>query len=215
MHALMHSVPQTLQQATADPRLCQRLLDTPGQVWVSLLWGHCSFLLGPGAHKVLFVPQESVAPVLCKSWRLYGGINDDLLQDGLCHTQVCSTQSPWPYDRTLLTCPSEGETQTLKDMSGSGYVGTPGVHKVLFESSELLWWVWGLILNAISPLPESYWGFSFALERGVSFFDGIQHSPGSDFLTASCNFGVLTEDEYTFFYSAILRVNSSRIERGI
>ena len=27
------------------------LLDTHGQVWVSLLWGHCSFLLGPGAHK--------------------------------------------------------------------------------------------------------------------------------------------------------------------
>ena len=36
----------TLQQATTDPRLCWRLLDTPGQVWVSLSWGHCSFLLG-------------------------------------------------------------------------------------------------------------------------------------------------------------------------
>ena len=33
----------------ADPRLCRRLLDTYGQVWISLLWGHCSFLLGPGA----------------------------------------------------------------------------------------------------------------------------------------------------------------------
>ena len=47
--ALLHSVPVTLQQATANPRLCWRLLDTPGQVWVSLLWHHCSFLLGPGA----------------------------------------------------------------------------------------------------------------------------------------------------------------------
>ena len=27
MHALLHSVPQTLQQATADPHLRQRLLD--------------------------------------------------------------------------------------------------------------------------------------------------------------------------------------------
>ena len=44
-----HSGPLTLQQATADPRLHQRLLDTLGQVWVSLLWGHCSFLLGPSA----------------------------------------------------------------------------------------------------------------------------------------------------------------------
>ena len=96
MHALLHSVPPTLQQATTDPHLCWRLLNTAGQVWVSLLWGHCSFLLGPGAHKVLFVPCKSVSPVLCKFWRLYGGDNDDLLQEGLCHTQVCCTQSPVP-----------------------------------------------------------------------------------------------------------------------
>ena len=32
-----------------SPRLHGRLLDTHRQVWVSLLWGHCSFLLGPGA----------------------------------------------------------------------------------------------------------------------------------------------------------------------
>ena len=57
------------------------------------------------------------------------------------------------------------------------YVGTPYVHKVLFESSEYLWWVWGLILNAISLIPASCWGFSFALKCGVSFFGGIQHSP--------------------------------------
>ena len=60
----------TLQQATAAPRLCQRLLDTHREVWVSLLWGHCSFLLGPGAHKVLFVPSKSVSPVLCKFYTL-------------------------------------------------------------------------------------------------------------------------------------------------
>ena len=54
------SVPVTLQQATADPRLHQRLLNTHRQVWVRLLWGHCSFNLGPGAHKVLFVPAKSL-----------------------------------------------------------------------------------------------------------------------------------------------------------
>ena len=52
----------TLQQATIDPRLHRRLLDTHRQVWVSLLWGHCSFLLSPGAHKVLFVPSKSLFP---------------------------------------------------------------------------------------------------------------------------------------------------------
>ena len=52
------AVTPTLQQATTDSRLCQRPLDTYRQVWVSLLWGPCSFLLGPGEHKVLFKPSE-------------------------------------------------------------------------------------------------------------------------------------------------------------
>ena len=64
---LLHSVPPTLQQATTDPRLCWRLLDTHGQVWVSHLWSHCSFFLGPGAHKVLFVPSKSLFPQSCVS----------------------------------------------------------------------------------------------------------------------------------------------------
>ena len=37
----------------------------------------------------------------------------------------------------------------------------------LFEPSECLWWEWGLILNANSPLLPSCWGFS-ALGCGVS-----------------------------------------------
>ena len=49
----MHRVPP----GHRHPRLCQRLLDTHGQVSISLLWGHCSFLLGPAAHQVLFVPS--------------------------------------------------------------------------------------------------------------------------------------------------------------
>ena len=39
-----------------------------GQVWISLLWGHCSFLLGPGAHKVLFVPSKSLFSQSCVSF---------------------------------------------------------------------------------------------------------------------------------------------------
>ena len=70
--ARQHSESLTLQQATANPCLYQRLLDTHGQVWVSLFWGHCSFLLGPSAHKVLFVPSQSLFPsplyVLAALW---------------------------------------------------------------------------------------------------------------------------------------------------
>ena len=62
-----HSVPLTLQQATVNPPLYWRLLVTHGQVWVSPMWGHCPFLLGPGAHKVLFVPSKSLLPQSCVS----------------------------------------------------------------------------------------------------------------------------------------------------
>ena len=63
-HALVHSVSPNPKQATADPPLCQRLLDTHGHVWISFLWGHCSFLLGPGAHNILFMPSKSLFPTI-------------------------------------------------------------------------------------------------------------------------------------------------------
>ena len=52
----------------------------------------------------------------------------------LCVTQVCCTQNPCPCGRPLLTCASAGDTQILKDRSGSVSVGSlgPGAHKVLF-----------------------------------------------------------------------------------
>ena len=42
--------------------------ETPGhswQVWAGLLCGHCSFFLGPGTHKILFVPSKSPFPQSC------------------------------------------------------------------------------------------------------------------------------------------------------
>ena len=68
MHTLLCSVPLTLQQATTNPHCCWRLLDTHRQVWVSLLWDHCSFVLGPGAHKVLFVSSKGLFPQSCVSF---------------------------------------------------------------------------------------------------------------------------------------------------
>ena len=165
---------ETLQQATTDPRLCWRLLDPLGQAWVSLLWGHCSFLLDPGAHKVCLCPPRICFPVLSKFWWLYGVVNGDLLQEGLCHTQVCSTQSTSPCGSPVLTRTSTGDAQTqfwliLCGLSGSWCA------QGLFDSSECLWCVCGLILNMISPLLPSCWGF-FALGCGESFLSGIQYS---------------------------------------
>ena len=63
---------------------------TPGHPQASLLWGHCSFLLGPGKQGSV-VPPRIYFPVLCKFWQLYSGVNGDLLQEDLLYTH---TQSP-------------------------------------------------------------------------------------------------------------------------
>ena len=90
--------------------------------------------------------QESVSPVLCKFWWLCGEDNGDLLQEGLCHTQVCCTQSP--------CCPwSAGHCQPMPLQETPGHSQAswvsllwrpcsfllgPGVHKVLFVPSKSL-----------------------------------------------------------------------------
>ena len=66
----MHCYTQCPQPCSRPPltqHLHRRLLDTHRQVWVGLLWGHCYFLLGPGVHKVLFVPSKSLFPQSCVS----------------------------------------------------------------------------------------------------------------------------------------------------
>ena len=110
-------------------------------------------------------------------------------REGLCH-RLCDlgscTQSFCPCSRPLL---NRG--------SGSVPVGSlgPVAHKVLFEPSEHLWRLWGLILNMILPFLASCWGFSFALEPGVSFFGGMEHCPVDDWSAVSCNFGVLAGED--------------------
>ena len=46
--------------------LCQRLLDTHGQVWVGLWWGRCSFIFNPGAQGSVCA-SKSLFPQSCVS----------------------------------------------------------------------------------------------------------------------------------------------------
>ena len=106
----------------------------------------------------------------------------------------------------------------LLSLRGTGHCGLPGFQVTwlslcgvsgpwcaLFEPSEHLWWVWGLILNAILLLLPSFLGFSFALGPEVSFFGGIQHSPVDGCSASRCHFGVLAgQNECTSFYSTTL-----------
>ena len=124
-------------EATTNPSLRCRLLDTHGQVWFSLLWGPFSCVL---VHtRFCLCPSSVCFPVLCKFWQLYGVVNADLLLESLCHTHVCCTQSPCPCGNPLWTRTSTGDTQTQFCLSlcrVSGFWCAQG----LFEPSEHLRW---------------------------------------------------------------------------
>ena len=171
MHTLAHSVPPTLAAGHHWPTPPP---ETPGHSWASLDQSLVRLvLLSPeswSAQAFVGALQESVSPVLCKFWQLYGRINGDLLQEDLCHTQVCCTQSPCLCGRPLLTRTSAGDTQTLKGRSSSVSVGSPGVLKVLFEPSKHFWWVWCLILNTILPLLVSFGVSLLPLDMRFLFF---------------------------------------------
>ena len=116
---LLH--PETLppQQSTADPCLHWRLLDTHGQVWVSLLWGHCSLLLRPGAHRVLFVPSMSLFPQSCvsSSGSMMGLMSTSSKRAyAICHTQAAPEHLSLPQ---ATADPYLHRKQTLKGRSGS------------------------------------------------------------------------------------------------
>ena len=85
--------------------------------WVLVCTGFC------------LCPPRVCFPVLCKFWWLYGGVNGDLLQQGLCHIQVFCIQSPCPCGSPLLTHTSTGDTQTQSVSASVGSLG-PGVNKV-------------------------------------------------------------------------------------
>ena len=93
------------------------LLETPthGQVWVSLLWGPCSFLLGPAAHKVLYVPSKSVFPQSC--------VNSGGSMVGLMATSPRSTAPRAPAPAAVHCWPVPLQ-EILKHSSGSVSVGS-------------------------------------------------------------------------------------------
>ena len=132
---------QALLHIASDPPAghCQStpLLETPGHSWACLgqfLVG--SLLLSPGSwctKGFVCTLQESVSSVLCKFWWLNGGVNGDLLQEGLCYTQVCCTQSP--CSRPLLTHTSTGDIKwVLGSITTSKASGGDGISVELFQS---------------------------------------------------------------------------------
>ena len=156
------------------------------------IWYNCSAVCGSSAQQ----------------W-LYGRVNGDLLKRAYatwCTTQISGTQSLCPCSRPLLTCTSAGDTDTLKDRSGSVSVGSlgPGMHKAMFERSKHLWprefdskcdfacptVLLGLLLHPLM------WGIFLWWDPTLSCCYCS---------AASCSWGFLAgEDKHMSFYSSIL-----------
>ena len=202
MHTLLHSVPSTVQQATTNPHLHQRIL--------ALMGKSDSVSCGVNAPVSWVLVDIKIClwpPIVCFPSSVY------VLW---LYERLMATSSKRAYSISRSTVP---RVPSLQQSTANPYLlrrhtqfclslcGVPGTWcaQGMFEPSEHLWQVWGLILNAISPLLPSFWGFSLALGREASFFGGIQRSPVDGCSAASCNLGIFKGgDDRTSSYSTIL-----------
>ena len=177
---MLRSVAPTLWQATTNSHFFQGLPDTHGQVWVSLLWDHCSFLLSHGVHKVLFVPSKCLFP---QSYVSSGGSMVGFLATSSKRAYALpSSTAPRAPAPAAVHCWPISLQETLKPSSGSASMGFLVLVHIRF--------VWALQPSLagmgfnykcnFAPLP-SFGGFSFALGCGVCFLHGIQYSPVDGF----------------------------------
>ena len=143
MHVLLHSVPPALQQATTDLHLHWRPLDTPRQVWVSLLWGTAPFSWVLVHTRFCLCPPRVCFPVLCKFWQLYGGLMATSSKKAHAIPISAASRAPapaaghcWPY---LVR--RHSNTVLAQSLWGLWVLVCIG----LLEPSKCLWQEWGLI----------------------------------------------------------------------
>ena len=92
---LLQSVSLIMQQAAVGTGLHQRIPNTHSQVWLGLLWGHWSFLLDPGAHKVFFVPSKSLFSQSCGNSIIRSNWPSEWNSLGVLSLFVGSTGNSW------------------------------------------------------------------------------------------------------------------------
>ena len=122
-------------------------------------------------------PPRVCFPVLCKFWLLYSGL---MVTSSMRRRHVITkSAAPRAPDPMAVHCWPVCPQETHKHSSVSVSVGSlgPGAQG-LFEPSEQLWRLWGLILNATSPLLPSCWGFS-PLSLDVGYLLKVAPAPCS------------------------------------
>ena len=177
----LHQKSPCMHCYTQCPRHCSRPPPThtfAGDTWTlpgkpgSVSLG--SLLLSPGSKCTqvsVCALKESVSPVLYTSWQLYCGLVATSYKGAYATPRAAAPRAPAPAAGRCWPIPSQ-ETLKHSPVLVSVRVSAPWCAQGLFECSEYLWWVSGLIPNVISPLLPSYWGLSFAPGCGISFFVG-------------------------------------------
>ena len=105
-------------------------LDTHRQGWVSLLWGHCSFLLGPGAQGPVCALPESVSQSHVSSGGSVVGLILASSKGAYAIPRSTAPRAPAPVAEH---CSPVLLQETLRHNSGLVSVGSlgPGAHKDL------------------------------------------------------------------------------------
>ena len=121
---------QPLQQATTNPHFHQRLLDTYGQVWVSLLWG--SLLLPPRSwcsQCSVCALQESISQSCVSSGSSMVGLMATSSKRAYAIPKSAAPRAPAPVAVHCWPVPPQ---EILKHSSVSVSVGSlgTGAHKV-------------------------------------------------------------------------------------
>ena len=168
-------MPLTLQQVTANLRLCWRPLDTHRQVWVSLFWGHCSFLLGVGVHKVLFVPSKSPFPQSCVS---SGGSIVGLMATFSKSAPGLQHPEPLPLGQATFDLHLHRRHSSTQSHVWLSLCGVSCCTQVFVWTLQVALAGMGFDSKYDFAPPTIFWGLLLCLWIGVSFFGGIKHSPG-------------------------------------
>ena len=154
---------------TQCPQPCCRpppttpLLATTGHSWASLGQSLVGSWYTQGSACAL---QESVSPVLCKFWWLYGELMVTSSKRAYAIPRFTALRVPALATVHRLLIPPQ-ETPKYSSVSVSGRSLGPGTHKVCLSPLSISGnmgfdskWDFALLLSC--------WGFSFALERGIS-----------------------------------------------
>ena len=147
---LLVLVPFPLQQDSVDLHLCRRTSNIHRQVWLSFLWGPCSFPLGLVAHKILFLSYKCLFPP--GLWMFWNQVMLTFKFRFSQHSQYLS----WIQRLESLMWSLEPLQQCEKFF---GII-------VLQFVGHLPWQVWDFILTCLCP--PTILLFSFVLECGIT-----------------------------------------------